>query len=117
MVEEEKGREPGNWELYRIMQRIEQRLGDVVTTEVMKLYTEGNDRRHQEAEKRQAAWEAKSEAAHVGLDKKIEALDDKIDERAEADRRAKAGRTLTIAVAALSGVISIVGIVIGAVVR
>lgn len=122
-----EGPEPTGWELMRMLERIDGRLDGVVTTDVMRLYQEGNDRRHQENEKRQAAWESKSESAHVELDAKIErkvkvvsdkvdALDDKLQERERQDRQLKSGRNLSMALAACAAVVSIIGIVVGAVV-
>lgn len=107
MVTGDGGREPTNWELMRVLERIQKSLETVVTQQVFTAWQEGNERRHAQNEKALAEWVAESKGAHVELSAEIKA-ERVAREAIEAEqRRTRSQRAFTVAVTASGWIVAL----------
>lgn len=104
----ENGPEPGGWELLRAIDGLKETLSKVLSVEVFKAYSEGNDRRHEANEKALNAWIGESKSEHAELDAKIES---ERKSRVELERQQRESRQrtwLAIGIAILGPVLGII---------
>lgn len=133
--------EPTAWELMRILQTVQDTLGRMegrmLTQDAFRTYQEANERRFTQVETAQTNWTVESRGAHVALDGKIDRLNvdiraslDQYREKQEtlerkardqeianlqAEKKEKAGRILSVSLAVLALVGSlVVGVVLNA---
>lgn len=92
---EEANRTPTPWELLRAIESVAATARGIddkmLTKDRFDEYQRGTDRRFETLERRQAGWEAESKSAHVGLDARIDAVEEKAAKR-EDEARANRGR-------------------------
>lgn len=102
------GREPSNWELMRVLERIQKSLESVVTQQVFTAWQEGNERRHTQNERALAEWVTESKGAHVELAAEIKA-ERVAREAIEAEqRRTRSQRTFTVAMTISGWIVALV---------
>jgi hypothetical protein len=105
--------EPTNWELFRLLQSIDARLGSMearfVTVEVFKAHQEQTAERFRDSTTDLTEWKSESRGAHASLAADIKAEADKREGLERAQRTQRQQTWFGVGLAGLSMVLSVIG--------